>query len=164
MSTVVRSPVEADWEALRTVRLASLLDAPTAFGVTHAATAQFTEAQWRERAAGKGQARFELAFNGADPVGIAAGVVDARGQYNLIAMWVHPDFRGQDIAARLVDAVKARALASGHRRIVLTVAPDNARAARFYANQGFAFIDEWEALDSHPHIQLQAMQWLAPSP
>ncbi len=160
MATVVRPPSEEDWEALKAVRLASLLDAPTAFGVTHAAVAGFTEAQWRERAAGKGQARFELAFSDGAPVGLIGGVIDARQRYSLIAMWVHPDFRGQDLARRLVDAIKARAVAAGHGRVVLTVAPGNARAVQFYKKQGFAFIDEWEALDSHPHIQLQAMQWV----
>jgi ribosomal protein S18 acetylase RimI-like enzyme len=54
-------------------------------------------------------------------------------------------------------------VALGHARVVLDVAPENARAARFYANQGFTFLDEWEALASHPHIRVRKMAWLAPA-
>lgn len=33
------------------------------------------------------------------------------------------------------------------------------RAAPFYLKQGFVFLDEWEPLESHPHITLQTMRW-----
>lgn len=61
------------------------------------------------------------------------------------------------MASALVQAVKAAAAARGYARIVLEVAPSNARAAAFYQKQGFAFLPEWEPLASHPHIQLQKM-------
>ncbi len=32
------------------------------------------------------------------------------------------------------------------------------RAAHFYLKQGFVFLDEWEPLESHPHITLQTMR------
>jgi RimJ/RimL family protein N-acetyltransferase len=44
---------------------------------------------------------------------------------------------------------------------VLDVSPDNARAAAFYKKQGFVFLPEWEALESHPHIQVQKMEWVS---
>jgi hypothetical protein len=50
---MIRLTTEADWEVLREMRLASLLDTPTAFGVTHASAAANSEAQWRDRAAGR---------------------------------------------------------------------------------------------------------------
>lgn len=168
MPVIVRPAGENDWAALKAVRLAALRDAPTAFGVTYAAAAAQTDDQWRARASGATLPVFWLALQAegetAEPVGLAGGGVDARGRYNLIAMWVAPPLRGAGVARPLVDAVKAHALACGHARVVLDVAPDNLRAAAFYRSQGFAFIDEWEPLASHPHIRVQTMEWFAPDP
>lgn len=152
---------EAHWQALKAVRLAALLDAPTAFGITHAQSSANTDDDWRAHAAGRRGVAFFLAWDGEEAVGIAGGVTGSDGQHQLIAMWVQPAYRGCGIAAQLVDAVKAQAVAAGHARVVLDVAPDNAPAARFYQKQGFTFLPEWEALASHPHIQVQKMAWLA---
>lgn len=156
----IRTTREEDWPSLKAVRLASLLDAPTAFGVSHQTAAAYTDQQWRERAAGPHPA-FWLAFVDGEPVGIIGGGVNAARRYNLIAMWVAPHVRGSGLAAQLVDAVKSAAAARGHDRVFLDVAPANRRAAAFYEKQGFVFIDEWEPLASHPHIQVQTMQWSA---
>lgn len=156
---IIRPTCEADWETLKAIRLAALLDAPTAFGVSHRTAAAYTEAEWRERAAVGGTA-FWLAFDDSgQPAGMIGGAVDSQGHYNLIGMWVVPEQRGSGAARQLVDAVKAHARERGQRRIVLDVAPENARAARFYLNQGFVFIDEWEPLASHPAIRLQRMAY-----
>jgi ribosomal protein S18 acetylase RimI-like enzyme len=74
-------------------------------------------------------------------------------------MWIEPSARGSGVASRLVEAVKRRAIEKGHDRVFLDVSPDNTRAAHFYLKQGFSFIDEWEPLESHPHILVQTMFW-----
>jgi ribosomal protein S18 acetylase RimI-like enzyme len=76
-------------------------------------------------------------------------------------MWVKPECRGSAAAATLVESVKAHAVAQGYARVVLDVAPENERAVSFYRKQGFSFLPVWEALESHPHIQVQKMEWLA---
>ena len=58
-------------------------------------------------------------------------------------------------------ALKAEAVSQGYGSVYLDVAPGNRRAVGFYERQGFAFIDEWEPLASHPHIQVQTMLWRA---
>ncbi len=156
---IIRHTTEADWETLRQIRLAALLDSPTAFGVRHADAAADSESQWRERAAGKGRAHFLLAFIDGAAAGMIAGVMSPTLEFNLIAMWVKPECRGMAVAAGLVDAIKAHAVAKGHARIVLDVSPANERAAAFYRRQGFAFLPEWEALASHPEISVQKMAW-----
>ncbi len=158
----VRPCSEDDWPRLKSLRLAALLDAPLAFGLSYATAAAYTEAQWRERAAGRTAAEYWLAFAQDEAVGLIGGAVGADGQYQLIAMWLRPDRRGAGLAGRLVDAVTARA-AAGHARVVLGVAPDNDRAVGLYRKHGFAFLPEWETLDSHPGVTLQKMAWLAPS-
>jgi ribosomal protein S18 acetylase RimI-like enzyme len=157
----IRHTIESDWEILKGMRLASLLDAPTAFGVSHAAAAAQSDSQWRERASNRGQARFLLAFIDDVAVGMVGGVVSPTSEFNLIAMWIKPEHRGTAAATRLVDAVKEHAVSQGHARVVLDVAPDNARAAAFYRQQGFTFLPEWEALASHPEIKVQKMEWRA---
>ncbi|SFG19736.1 Acetyltransferase (GNAT) family protein [Duganella sp. CF458] len=155
----IRATTEPDWPILKALRLAALRDAPTAFGVTHASAAANSDQQWRDRAAARGPASYLLAFSGDTPVGMIGGLVSAAQEFNLIAMWLTPEHRGSGAAAALVEAMKAHALAQGHQRVVLDVSPDNARAAAFYAKLGFRFLPHWEALESHPHIQLQKMEW-----
>jgi len=160
---IIRPSSAADWPALKTTRLAALLDAPTAFGASHASAAGFSDVDWEQRATSTPQRTFFLAFDGEHPIGLAAQVVAGNGECHLIAMWVHREYRGMAVAQGLVDAVKQCAVGNGHRRLVLDVAPENARAAAFYRKQGFVFLPEWEALESHPHIQVQKMEWLTPA-
>jgi ribosomal protein S18 acetylase RimI-like enzyme len=156
----VRPTTEEDWEILKEIRLASLFDAPTAFGLTQATAAAYTESQWRDRAAGRSPAEYLLVFVNGEAVGMIGGFVSPALEFNLIAMWVKPAYRGMACAASLVDSIKTRALAQGHQRVVLCVSPDNERAVGFYRKQGFSFLPEWEALDSNPEIELQKMEWL----
>lgn len=156
---IIRSTCEADWEALKEIRLAALLDVPTAFGVHHATAAAYSDDAWRERASNRGPAHYLLAFTDGVAVGIVGAVVDAASDLNLIAMWVRKEHRGTAAAASLVDAVKQRAVAQGRARVILDVSRDNARAAAFYRRQGFSFLPEWEPLASHPEITVQTMEW-----
>lgn len=160
---IIRPTSAADWPALKATRLAALLDAPTAFGASHASAAGFADADWQQRAISTPQRTFFLAFDGEQAIGLAAQVVAGNGECHLIAMWVHAEYRGMAVAQGLVDAVKQCAVNNGHARLVLDVAPENARAAAFYRKQGFVFLPEWEALESHPHIQVQKMEWRKPA-
>lgn len=156
---LIRHTTEQDWPILKALRLAALLDSPTAFGVSHASAAADPDQQWRDRAAARGPATYLLAFHGDMAVGMIGGLLSEAQEFNLIAMWLKPEHRGGGAAAALVDAMKAHALARGQQRVVLDVAPTNARAAAFYAKLGFRFLPHWEPLASHPHIQLQKMEW-----
>ncbi|MGK5061977.1 N-acetyltransferase family protein [Janthinobacterium sp. LB3P112] len=160
---IIRPTIASDWPALKATRLAALLDAPTAFGASHASAAAFSNADWQQRAISTPQRTFFLAIDGEQAIGLAAQVVAGNGECNLIAMWVRSEYRGMAVAQGLVEAVKQCAVNNGHARLVLGVAPENARAAAFYQKQGFVFLPEWEALESHPHIQVQKMEWLAPA-
>ncbi|MGK5025990.1 GNAT family N-acetyltransferase [Janthinobacterium sp. RB2R34] len=160
MNLVIRATQAADWQDIKATRLAALLDAPTAFGASHAGAAAFTDEDWQRRAVSTPQRTFLLAWAGSQAIGIAAHVVNGDGESSLQAMWVKREYRGMEIAAGLVDAVKQLCIAAGQSRLVLDVSPDNTRAAAFYKKQGFVFLPQWETLDSHPHIQVQKMAWL----
>ncbi|MGF0238979.1 GNAT family N-acetyltransferase [Rhodococcus sp. IEGM1300] len=154
----VRLTQTRDWQHLKHIRLAALLDAPTAFGVSYQTAADYSDEQWQQRASSTGT-QFWLAFQEDQPVGMIGAAVDQANRYNLIAMWIDPAQRGAGLATQLVDAVKSAALRKGHDQIFLDVSPVNERAANFYLKQGFVYMDEWEPLESHPHIMLQTMVW-----
>lgn len=154
----VRSTTADDWLRLKQVRLAALLDAPTAFGVSYQTAARYSDEQWKQRASSKGTA-YWLAVVENSVLGMIGAAVSERGRFNLIGMWVEPAARGTGTAVRLIDAVKAQAVERGYDRVFLDVSPENGRAVRLYLGQGFSFLDEWEPLESHPHIMVQAMVW-----
>ncbi|RYF43792.1 MAG: GNAT family N-acetyltransferase [Cytophagaceae bacterium] len=154
----IRLTETKDWMLLKQVRLAALLDTPTAFGVNYQTAARYTDEQWKDRASSAGTA-FWLAFDSDKPIGMVGAAVSNANRYNLIGMWIAPSARGSGVATQLVKAVKARAIAQGFDGVFLDVSPDNSRASNFYLKQGFAFLDEWEPLESHPHISVRTMHW-----
>ncbi|XXF10031.1 GNAT family N-acetyltransferase [Pseudomonas sp. D1-3] len=154
----IRTTQKDDWKLLKQIRLAALQDTPTAFGVSYQTAVADSDAQWQVRAAGE-RTQFWLALDDGRPVGlVGAGFRDA-SRYELIAMWVEPAARGNGVADELVVAVKARAVALGLEALFLEVAPENTRAVHFYQRHGFVFLEEWEPIDSHPHILAQSMRW-----
>ena len=116
----VRMTAAQDWPLLKQVRLAALSSAPTAFGVSYGSAVKYTDEQWQERASAAAGPEFWLAFADNKPVGMIGGGVSQSGRYNLIGMWVEPEMRGSGIASSLVEAVKSRALQTGHGRIFWT--------------------------------------------
>ncbi|HEY4802690.1 MAG TPA: GNAT family N-acetyltransferase [Paraburkholderia sp.] len=156
---LVRPATEEDWQILKTVLLAALLDSPTAFGLNYATAAAYSEQQWRDCASDRTQPQYLIAMEQGQAVGLIGDAINRSREYNLIAMWVHPTCRGMGIAGRLVDAIQARAIGRGHRRIVLKVSPDNTRAVGLYRRHGFKFLPEWEALANQPGITVQKMEW-----
>jgi GNAT superfamily N-acetyltransferase len=133
----IRPTVAEDWAQLRAVRLAALLDAPSAFESTYATESGFDESTWRHRAGTDGHF---LALDGGEPVGLAAGLwfdhlpPDER---HLVGMWVAPRVRGQGVAARLTAAVATWAAAVGAARLSLWVVVGNEAARRSYLKSGF---------------------------
>jgi len=154
----VRLTTTQDWQCLKQIRLAALQDAPEAFGVSYATAAQYTDAQWQQRAASTTTA-FWLAFRDGEAVGMVGAARADNGRFNLIGLWLAPTARGCGAATRLVEAVKARAREQGHGQVYLDVAPENREAVRLYRRQGFVFLDEWEVLESHPQVRVRGMVW-----
>ena len=123
-----------DWREFRDVRLASLDDAPGAFGARHADWVDATEERWRQRLT---EVPFTVvARSGTRAVGVVCGTESGDDDAYLISMWVAPEHRGTGLAGRLIDQVVAWA-ASGGRLTRLMVRDDNAAAIRAYAKAGF---------------------------
>ena len=141
MTLVVRMLVPDEWEALRDVRLAALLDAPDAYYATYDSTVERTEAEWR---AWPGRGVCFLAWLGGQPigmVGVAPTPTDPT-RADLFAMWVAPAVRGTGAADALITAALDWAHEHGCHSVDLEVAPGNVRAERAYRRHGFATTGE----------------------
>lgn len=143
---VVRLTVEEDWEILKTVRLESLLDRPDVFLATYDTAEKYSQSQWRDRASHKTQYQYILAIQATRAIGIIGGTQNPALEFNVVTMWVNPEFRGKGIADLLISAIKNLAISKGHSRIVLSVSQNNSRAVSLYSRHGFVFIPEWESV------------------
>ncbi len=122
-----------DWRGFREVRLASLLDAPGAFGSTYDDWVDAPEERWRARLS---DVPFtQVARGDQGTVGMVSGMESGQ-EVELISMWVAPDQRGTGLAGRLIDEVIRWATARG-KPTCLMVRQDNIGAIRAYARAGF---------------------------
>lgn len=127
--------LDADgWTVFRDVRLASLADAPHAFGSRHADWVGATEERWRARLTDVPLT--VVARLGVRCVGVVSGAPSG-DHVELISMWVSPEQRGTGLAGRLIDSVAQRAT-SQSLGTELMVRDENARAIGAYEHAGFA--------------------------
>lgn len=148
-SVTVRRLGADDWQTYRAIRLAMLLESPSAFGATHAEAAGNDEQSWRQRLTDN---VVLLAQVGPTPAGSAMySVLRATdsGDCSLYGMWVDPRFRRSGVGRVLVDAVVAQARAAGRRRLLLNVVAGNIEAARLYEDAGFVATGH---TFPHPHV------------
>jgi GNAT superfamily N-acetyltransferase len=125
---------EEEWDVYRDVRLASLEEAPAAFGSRLATERDRTEAEWRDRL--KHRTQFVAREEGR-PVGTVGCLAETEGSIELVSMWVAPPVRGTGVADLLVDVV-AESRDRRCKTIVAWVSEGNERAERLYVRHGFA--------------------------
>jgi GNAT superfamily N-acetyltransferase len=95
---------------LKEIRLAALLDIPSAFGSTYADEVTRTEEHWMHRAllasSGRDSTVF-LAWMDGRAVGIVGGYRPdpSAGAVELVSMWTAPDARRSGVGGLLVQAV-----------------------------------------------------------
>lgn len=136
---------------LRDARLRALVSDPEAFLVTIDEARKFPDDRWRERAV-QTESNVTFVYERADAFDAMVGAFfrDDAASVHLVGMWVAPDLRGSGVARQLVERVVAWARSSGRSRVVLSVAGDNRRAARFYEKCGFDELIEPPALPYEP--------------
>ena len=131
-----------DWQRLRDLRLASLLDAPDAFGGNYERESAFTEAQWRET--------FEkLAYIAASIDGRDIAIMSVepmRGDFGATCWiggcWTDSTFRGKGVMRALFNYIDKHAKEKGWVRQGLGVWVDNLVAINSYKSLGFTFAGE----------------------
>jgi GNAT superfamily N-acetyltransferase len=151
---LIRPTREADWEAVRALRLEMLRDEPIAYAETLERALEVDEAGWRLRARRgetAGQASI-VAIEGERWVGHMGGYIpDATTGPMLVGVYVAPDRRGEaaGVATALLDAVEAWALGHGDT-LRLEVHESNARARRFYEKRGFTLTGRQRPYELEP--------------
>jgi GNAT superfamily N-acetyltransferase len=121
-----------DWEEWRRIRLASLLDTPSAYGSTYEREVARAEEDWREWLAGPAV----LVREDGSPVAMGAAFQPEPETLHIIAMYVVPAHRGRGFSRQVLDALvghgRERAL-----RVQLSVNTDNEVARLAYLRYGF---------------------------
>ena len=138
---VIRTTEEADWQAVRALRLEMLRDTPLAYGETLATALDADETTWRARAARGTTPRQTsiVAIDGERWIGHMGGYIpDATSGPMLVGVYVAPEHRGDEagVSRRLLEAVEQWAREFGGT-LRLEVHEDNPRAIRFYEKLGF---------------------------
>jgi GNAT superfamily N-acetyltransferase len=140
----VRELSPDDWQLWRSLRLAALTEAPSAFG-SRLADWQGEgdrEVRWRERLSIANSYNV-VAMLDDDPVGMASGVPgETAATVELISMWVAPSARGHGVGDVLMQRIEQWASRNAAQVLRLNIAADNAGADRLYRRNGFAYTGE----------------------
>jgi ribosomal protein S18 acetylase RimI-like enzyme len=151
---------------MREVRLAALLDAPSAFASTYRREVAFGAADWLLRLTRGATFLARDSALGGRPVGIAGGTAvgaERPGAVELVSMWVDPRVRRRGVGVSLVDAVVAWSRETEADRVHLWVTESNAAGRALYARYGFTPTGERKPLPSDPALHEIGMA-LAVSP
>jgi len=91
---------------------------------------------------------------------MAGGIIDEQHEFNVVAMWVHENYRAKGVADLLISNLKKYAANQGYTKIVLRVELSNLRATQFYSKQGFIKVLEQSSLKSGLELSSQKMECL----
>lgn len=92
------------------------------------------------------------------PIGLALAHPDADGEEaELLALWVHPEFTGQDIATQLLGRVARSLRERGVERLRATAAADAASAREFFAAKGFSHRETTDERDGHEVVMVASL-------
>jgi ribosomal protein S18 acetylase RimI-like enzyme len=140
----IRRLVPREWPAYRALRLRSLLDAPEAFGSSHAAEEAWAHALWMARltaadVSGRDCPLVAETDTEAAMLGLLWAKCDAEdaGIVNVFQMWVAPEARGRGVASALLEEAVAWARSIDAQRVQLGVVISNEAALQLYIRHGF---------------------------
>ena len=142
--------------AYKAVRLRALQDTPSAFGSTYLRESQFSDEEWRQRAANLCSQRGMgyLALCDGEYGGIAGCLLEQNdpGKASLVSMWVAPEQRRTGVGRLLVKAIEAWARERGAERLRFMVTSRNYAAMEFYERLGFARTGRTEPYPNDPEL------------
>jgi ribosomal protein S18 acetylase RimI-like enzyme len=153
----VRRVAETEWAEYRDLRLDSRRSDPRAFGSTLGEEPGFDELHWKSRLRSPASATWAAV----DPGGRFEGMTVAAKigeEYWRFAMWVRPEYRGQRMAARLLDTAIAWVGEVAPRApIRLDVTPKQEAAVRLYRSRGFEITGRSKLWEPTPGERADAM-------
>ncbi|MBP0452574.1 MULTISPECIES: N-acetyltransferase [unclassified Kitasatospora] len=152
-----------DWERMREVRLAQLLDTPMAFMETYETALGHGEDEWRSRVArvsAEGSAGFAAVAPDGRWVGTMISFTPEPKAAVLVGVWTDPAYRGRQLGVTdaMLDAILDWARTeAGAERLLLRVHEDNPRATAFYRRRGFDLTGLDEPYELDPASRLLEM-------
>ena len=154
----VRRLTADEGPTLRSMRLATLADAPGDSTTTLARAESHGDDHWSDsasaNASGSLQATFFAEADGvALPVGMIGAYANRGGVVNLVGLWSAPGHRDVGVATGLLNAVATWASDNGHSRLRLWVVERNEFARRFYEAEGFTPTGADMAFEPDPRIR-----------
>lgn len=161
MNVQVRRFRESEWQAYKSLRLASLEESPDAFGSTLSHAVAIPDLEWQKRLQDidEGKDLPLVALVDDAPVGLAWGRVDDSDprRVHLYQMWVDPEVRYLGVGRQLLDEFISWAKPR-YDRAVLGVTCGNAAAERLYRSAGFVPIGDTEPLREGSRLRTQTME------
>jgi ribosomal protein S18 acetylase RimI-like enzyme len=162
--------VPQQWLVYKALRLASLADAPDAFGAVLADQQKWPDQLWKMRLeAGifSDDACPLLARCDGGPAGLIWGKVEtgaassgAAPEIHIYQVWVAPAYRGRSVGKALLDAVIDWARSKHARAIHLSVGTTATAAMRLYQRAGFVAVGRPQLLRDGAILLTQPMQLL----
>ena len=148
---------DSQWQRVREIRLASLLDSPEAYGASHEAESELTHEQWLERFA---RVRFFIAAV-ADVDAAIMSVEELEGAFGakiwLGGCWVAPEYRGKGLMRAMLGYIDSVASKRSWQRQGLGVWHDNYPAIAAYEKLGFTKMGEIQESTRKPGMFYQQM-------
>jgi GNAT superfamily N-acetyltransferase len=153
----VRRIDRTDWQALRTIRLEALTDAPEAFGSTLDGALRLSDRQWRAKVT---NSYYLVAERDGVVIGMVSGGFNDQypGTHWLYGMYVTPDARGSGAAKLLVRGIVDWAREDGGDELYLHVASGAPRARAFYEKSGFTLTGEPFTMERDPNVTMYTMK------
>jgi len=157
MNIRVEELIPDNWERLRRLRIASLIESPDAFGGNLESEELLTESEWR--------AKFDtLTHLVASIAGVDVGVLSVEnleGDFGascwIGGCWVDPKYRGQGVMRDLIDYLDQHAAERGWSIQGLGVFADNDEAIASYERLGFVRMGELQPSTRRPGRFFQRM-------
>jgi ribosomal protein S18 acetylase RimI-like enzyme len=161
---IVRRVTSRDAALLRTIRLAALADAPSAFGSTLAAESDRPDSEWEARAAagatGSLRAMWLALDDGGDAMGLVGGHRETprAAEVELFSLWFAAEARRRGVARALIAEVVRWARGTGATKVRLWVTCGNDPAESLYREVGFVETAERQPLPSDPSRDEQRLE------
>ncbi len=147
-----------EWQSLREIRLAALLESPHSFLSTYAIEKEFDEARWRAELS---RGEWNIGFVDRTPVsliGITRELYTPLWQCYLEYFWVHSGYRRRGIGLGMLRAILQRLKSIGVQTVYLWVLDGNDSAIRLYKRVGFVSTNYRQSLDGRPGLYEERMQ------
>ena len=154
---VIEELTPEDWQRLRHLRVASLIESPDSFGANLEAEEMLTEGEWR--------AKFEqldhlvARVDGKD-IGVLS-VENLKGDFGATCWiggcWVDPHFRGKGVMRALIEYLDCYSSERGWQVQGLGVFADNDAAIASYENLGFVTMGDLQPSTRRPGRFYQRM-------